>query len=312
MSETTLPPYYMFIEPLLRVMADHADGIAARDARELVADRMRLSEEERALTIPSGKGAVYRNRCGWAHDRLKRCGYSSSVRRGLWQLTQAGVALAAQHPSGLPEELVLEMHRTAHDVRLSPEPKESGEKRGASVGSPSVAASVATPDEQLEEALGAIRDSVRAELLRLVMEVDPGRFEQLVLDVLHEMGYGLNRDQVARTPISQDGGIDGVISLDRLGLEKVYVQAKRWQDNVGRPQIQAFFGALAGRRATKGVVITTSGFTKDAREYATRVSDSIVLVDGAKLADLMIEYGVGVSSVTRQVPAVDSDYFNED
>lgn len=128
---------------------------------------------------------------------------------------------------------------------------------------------------------------------------------------MHALGYGLDRSSLQQVGKSGDGGIDGIISLDRLGLEKVYVQAKRWQGNVGRPEIQSFFGALAGHRASKGVFITSSAFTKDARAYAAQVSDSLVLVDGHRLATLMIEHGVGVSHRTIRIARVDSDYFEE-
>ena len=131
------------------------------------------------------------------------------------------------------------------------------------------------------------------------------------MDLLHALGYGINRQDLQRVGRSGDGGIDGIISLDRLGLEKVYVQAKRWQNRVGRPEVQGFFGALAGRRAKKGVFITTSDFTHDAREFAESVSDQMVIIDGKRLTDLMIEFGVGVQHKALRVPAVDGDYFEE-
>jgi restriction system protein len=145
----------------------------------------------------------------------------------------------------------------------------------------------------------------------LIGESSPSFFENLVLDLLLAMGYGASRGSLQRVGGPGDGGIDGIISLDRLGLEKVYIQAKRWQASVGRPDVQAFYGALAGRRAKKGVFITTSGYTREAREFANTVSDTMVIVDGARLAALMIEHGVGVSHEPIRIARVDSDYFDD-
>jgi restriction system protein len=156
-----------------------------------------------------------------------------------------------------------------------------------------------------------MRKSVGAELLELLGRSSPTYFEAIVLDLLHKMGYGANRSDLQRVGGAGDGGIDGVISLDKLGLEKVYVQAKRWQNTVGRPEIQGFYGALAGQRANKGVFITTSGYTAQAVEFARSI-ERIVLVDGVRLADLMMDYEVGVTTNTVKVPKVDSDYFDEE
>jgi len=175
---------------------------------------------------------------------------------------------------------------------------------------PGTTSPVLSPDERLDGALLELNAAVGAELLELVMNNSPAFFEHLVLELLHAMGYGTSRTDLQRVGGSGDAGIDGIISLDRLGLEKVYVQAKRWQNSVGRPEVQGFYGALAGQRANKGVFITTSTFTAQAVEFANSV-ERIVLVDGAKLTELMIEHGVGVDHRTLKVPKVDSDYFEE-
>ncbi len=156
-----------------------------------------------------------------------------------------------------------------------------------------------SPDDRLEQAL--------KELLENLLQVSPARFEVIVLDVLHRLGYGGHRDDLQRVGGAGDGGIDGIISLDKLGLEKVYVQAKRWQNTVGRPELQAFYGALAGQKAKRGVFITTSGFTSQARDFAHSV-EGMVLVDGERLVHLMIENEVGVSSRLVKVPKLDMDY----
>jgi restriction system protein len=170
---------------------------------------------------------------------------------------------------------------------------------------------VASPTERIDRAVDEINQNVAEELLDLIGKSPPIFFENLVLDLLHRMGYGTSRADLRRVGGTGDGGIDGIISLDRLGLEKVYVQAKRWQGVVGRPAIQGFFGALAGRRAKKGVFITTSNYTREALEFAEQVSDSIVLVDGERLASLMIEHGLGVSHRSLKVAQIDGDYFDE-
>lgn len=167
-----------------------------------------------------------------------------------------------------------------------------------------------SPDDRLQEALDEIRESVSGELLELLGRVSPKYFEVVVLDVLHRLGYGTRRSDLQRVGGSGDGGIDGIISLDRLGLEKVYVQAKRWQQQVGRPEIQGFYGALAGQRADKGVFITTSSFSPQAKEFACSV-ERIILIDGRMLAEFMMDYEVGVTLRKIAIPRIDSDYFDE-
>jgi restriction system protein len=199
-------------------------------------------------------------------------------------------------------------------VRLRPAEQDDAEDRGdtgfVTPAPTTTPENVATPDDRLEGALTEIYDSVGEELLDSIANSSAAFFEELVLDVLQAMGYGIGRGEHLQTSGPGDAGIDGVISLDRLGLEKVYVQAKRWQNAVGRPEVQGFYGALAGQRATKGVFITTSQFTAQAVQFATSV-ERIVLVDGKQLVRLMMEYGVGVSHRTVRIPKVDSDYFED-
>lgn len=167
-----------------------------------------------------------------------------------------------------------------------------------------------SPEERIDSALREIERAVASELLERIFQAPPVFFEELVLELLHALGYGTSGADLQRLGGVGDAGIDGVISLDKLGFEKVYVQAKRWQGAVGRPEAQAFFGALAGRRAKKGVFITTSSFTREALEYGHQVSESVVLVDGTRLTSLMIEYGVGVTHYRIiRLPRVDGDYF---
>ena len=252
---------------------------------------------------------MYKNRAGWAHDRLKRAGLSSSPRHGFWKLTEAGFVYAASHSAPLPGEEVERLATDYMDVRLK---LGSGTEAAAPPQEATLSVSAtSSPDDRLEQALRELRDAVAIDLLDSLKRVSPGRFEVIVLDVLHRLGYGASRSDLQRVGGSGDGGIDGVISLDKLGLEKVYVQAKRWQGTVGRPELQAFYGALAGQKAKRGVFITTSGFTGQAIQFASSV-DGIVLVDGARLVGLMMDHEVGVSSRILKLPKIDSDYFDEE
>lgn len=304
-----VPTYDFFIEPVLRYLAGHPDGAPARDVHDAAAEALRLSDADRAELLPSGVQRVYKNRVGWAHDRLKRAGLSRSLRRGHWQLTVDGQAFARDHAAPLSPDLIEKLATENRDVRLRPA---NETLQPATTSGPTAVSERATasPDDRLEQAMSELRQAVAAELIDMLSQVSPEYFETIVLDLLHKMGYGTSRSDLLRVGRSGDGGIDGVISLDRLGLEKVYVQAKRWQGSVGRPEVQAFYGALAGQRANKGVFITTSTFSPQAVDFASSV-ERIVLVDGAKLAELMIEHEVGVTSRSFRVAKLDSDYFEE-
>ncbi|MCB9653136.1 MAG: restriction endonuclease [Deltaproteobacteria bacterium] len=300
-----IPTYDQFVWPLIKLLHEQPEGVRCADAYVALANRLGLDDDERAQFLPSGRQPVYQNRIGWANDRLKRSGYAESPRRGVWRITENGRTALAKYPDGPSDEQLQaivkvqgpwsEATNTTADI---PPGKNDAEAR--------------SPSERIDAAVADLNDSLASELLNVILAASPAFFEQLVLDVLAAMGYGASRSAIQRTGSSGDGGIDGIITLDRLGLEKVYVQAKRWQGKVGRPEIQAFFGALAGRRASKGVFITTSAFSREAQDFAEQVSDHIVLVDGRLLTSLMIEYGVGVSNERSiRVGRIDSDYFEE-
>ena len=299
-----VPTYDRFIEPILRYLVAHPEGALARDAHDAAALALGLTDAERAELLPSGVQTVYKNRAGWAHDRLKRHGYSTSLKRGVWKLTELGREFASANPPPLPAEVVERLAADKHDVRL----RQPIQTQPLDALSP--AQTTASPDDRLESALSELRQTVTAELLEMLAQVSPQYFETIVLDLLHRMGYGTSREDLQRVGGVGDGGIDGVISLDRLGLEKVYVQAKRWQGSVGRPEVQAFYGALAGQRSDKGVFITTSSFTQQAIDFARSV-ERVVLVDGEKLAGLMMEHEIGVSLRAVKIPKLNSDYFEE-
>jgi len=253
---------------------------------------------------------VYKNRAGWAHDRLKRAGLSSSPRRGYWKLTDKGFAYAQSQPTPLADDEVERLSVVDPLVPLRPLTAVDGDHDVRMIEEHNIRVSASTPDERLERALTEMRDATSEDLLETIGRGSPKFFETLVLDLLHAMGYGASRTDLQHVGRSGDGGIDGIVSLDRLGLEKVFVQAKRWQNSVGPESVQAFYGALEGRRANKGVLITTSSFTAGAIDFA-RLIEKIVLIDGARLADLMVEYGVGVSHRVVKIPKIDSDYFEE-
>lgn len=298
-----IPTYEKFIEPILRYLAAHPNGSPARDVYDASAAALQLSDADLQELVPSGAQATYKNRAGWGHDRLKRAGLSSSPRRGYWQLTSKGMDFVRQNPATLPTEVITQIATVANDVRLR-DPREPE-------AAPLPEDRIITPDERLGEALAELRAAVARELHETLARVSPAFFETIVLDVLHRLGYGANRSDLQRVGGTGDGGIDGIISLDKLGLEKVYVQAKRWQNSVGRPEIQAFYGALAGNRAKKGVFITTSTYTQQALDFARSV-EGIVLVDGPRLAELMIDNEIGVTARTLKIPKLDSDYFDEE
>ena len=304
-----VPTYPHFIEPTLRFLAAHPEGAAAKQVHDAAADVLQIDDDDRAERLPSGVQRVYKNRAGWAHDRLKRAGFSTSARRGYWQLTEAGLAFARDNPLPLSQEALGELATGHNNVRLRRFRDDASDHNEPATAAP-LDLETASPDDRLEQALGELKESVAEELLESLSQVSPEYFENIVLDLLHRMGYGTSRADLKRVGRAGDEGIDGVISLDRLGLERVYVQAKRWQSTVGRPEVQGFFGALAGQRANKGVFITTSDYSQQATDFANSV-DRVVLIDGAKLAKLMIDHEVGVTSRAVRVPKIDSDYFEE-
>lgn len=305
MSASAVPQSRAFFYPILRVLSEHQDGLRRRDIYEPVADVAKLSPAQRAEVLPGSPKKRYRHRIGWALNRLKNA--SCIERRSRlkhWQITQKGKDLLASSTDGFDEQT---MRGILREAARSTGSDASGENELIPTDS------VQTPEEQIETAIAELRAAVAKDLLERISQASPTFFEELVLRLLRAIGYGSDPEDLHHLGRSGDGGLDGVIALDKLGLEKVYVQAKRWQGPVGRPEVQAFYGALAGRRARKGVMITTSSFTREGRDFAQQVSDSLVLVDGTRLSTLMIDHSVGVTQhrVIR-LPRIDGDYFAED
>lgn len=293
--------------PVLTIL-NSGGPMKTSDCAELVANHLNLSIDDRAALLPSGTQRYIVNRTGWASWYMQQAGLVERPRRGVIAITNAGKELLAKNPSFINNALLetypiyLErMAKTTSGSQLEEKNTAAGDVEKAS------------PDEKIEEAFSHLNDSLALELREQMAKMDPFRFEQLVVDLLFAMGYGGSREEAARvTQKSNDEGIDGVINEDRLGLDVIYIQAKRWQNTVGRPEIQSFVGALAGKQASKGVFITTSDFGQGAVDYAKAVPQKVILINGARLAELMIEHNIGVTTTrTIALKRIDSDYFEE-
>lgn len=313
-----IPDYQSCMLPLLRYLNDGAEH-ALRETEEALADHLHLTPAERAELLPSGQQGIFKNRIGWARTYLKKAGLLGSPRRDVFRSTDRGrQALASSgsriwgarhwHPSqrastqsiwsSSPSSLNSATHRS---------------QKSTPVGLTQPLAPKTTPEEAIELAHQELREQLAQELLSRILSCSPSFFEQLVVELLVKMGYGGSRkDAGQRIGQTGDGGIDGIIKEDRLGLDTIFIQAKRWQGSVGRPEIQKFVGALQGQRARKGVFITTSAYTAEAVDYASRIDTKVVLIDGKQLASLMTDFDVGASvSASYVVKRVDSDYFEE-
>lgn len=271
--------------------------------QSLLADRFKLSEAERQEKLPSGQQTVFANRVAWAKTYLKKAGLIQQPSRGIIRISDEGRTVLARKPSRIDKDFLRSYPSFAEFVREASSPQVIQE-----------ATSSATPEEALEDAYLTLRKALADELLERVKSCSPEFFERLVVQLLVAMGYGGSlADAGQAIGRSGDGGIDGIIKEDKLGLDVVCLQAKRWDRTVGRPEVQAFAGSLEGYRARKGVMLTTSTFSKDAEEYAGRIERRIVLINGVQLADLMIDHGIGVAtSRTYPLKKLDQDFFEEE
>lgn len=314
-----LPTYDELMLPLLRALSDGAEHEVAA-LRDHLAAELKLTEEDRSALLPSGRQSYFDNRLGWAKTYLDKAGLVGSTRRGVYRITEAGKKVLAERPPALDKDFLTRFDAFREFINQQREAgAQGGVQGGAKVGAGSSPAASGTepqvtPEEQLESAYRQIRQKVEAELLATVLKASPQFFEKLVVELLVKMGYGGDVKDAGRAlGKSHDGGLDGVIKEDHLGLDAIYVQAKRWQNNVGRPELQSFAGSLESERARKGVFITTSAFTNEAKEYVKKIEKRIVLIDGARLTSLMFDFGIGVNSVTGyEIRRVDSDYFTEE
>jgi len=289
------------MRPLLEHLAD--GGIPSnRETIDALSKHFQLTDDELAELLPSGQQSVFMNRVAWAKAHLKKAVLLESPSRGLYKITPRGLEALAQSNQQINLKYLKQFEKysvgNASNSNTKDEPKPSD---------------TLTPSEHIEIGYQRIREEIEGELLSKIKESSPAFFEHLVVELLVAMGYGGSRKDAGQTiGRSGDGGIDGVIKEDRLGLDAIYIQAKRWEGVVGRPEIQKFAGALQGQRARKGVFITTSGFTKEAIEYVSMIDNKIVLMGGKELTGLMIDYDVGVSRIASyDVKRIDSDYFEE-
>lgn len=303
-----IPNYQSLMLPVLRLASDDEEHKFSH-AVDALADQLSLSDDERNELLPSGNQAVFTNRVGWARSYLKQAGLLASPKRGYFSITQKGKDLLATNPEKV-DVSVLEQYPEFIEFKNRKKDKTDQDSQTEI----SAEDDSQTPEDALASAYKKLRDNLTSEILSVVKDSSPSFFERLVVDLLVKMGYGGNRQDAGKAlGKSGDGGIDGIINEDRLGLDVIYIQAKRWEGSVGRPEIQKFAGALQGKRARKGVFITTSTFTKEAVGYASMIESKIILIDGEYLAKLMIEHNVGVSTVgIYEVKKIDSDYFDED
>jgi len=303
-----IPDYQSIMFPLLQLVSDKQEH-KFRDIIEKLASKFNLMDDERRELLPSGQQPIFDNRVGWAKTYLKKAGFLDSPKRATVVITQRGLDVLKQNPQEINVRFLrqfpefIEFQTTKRDS--SEEEQQLAEEVTAQ-----------TPEETLENAYQKIRKALAQDLLNKVIELPPTFFERLVVELLVKMGYGGSMKDAGKSiGRSGDGGIDGTIKEDKLGLDIIYIQAKRWQlgNIVGRPEIQKFVGALAGQGAKKGIFITTSTFTREAIEYIQRIDTKIILIDGEYLADLMINYDVGVTrSANYEIKRIDSDYFSED
>jgi len=301
-----IPDYQTLMLPLLRFAGDSNDH-TTREAVEVLATEFQLTPAERSELLASGQQAIFNNRVGWANSYLKKAGLLESPRRGALRITARGKQILSDNPTRID---VKYLERFPEFIEFRDASRNNRDK--ATTESVAVTTEQ-TPEEALELAHQSIRVGLAQDILSRILSCSPTFFERLVVELLVKMGYGgSRRDAGERIGQSGDGGIDGIIKEDRLGLDTIYIQAKRWQGSVGRPEIQKFVGALQGQRAKKGVFITTSSYTAEAIDYASRIDTKVVLIDGKLLANLMMDFDVGVSvSASYIVKRIDSDYFEE-
>lgn len=303
-----IPDYQSIMLPLLRQVADKKEH-KYRDLVEDMATVFNIIEEERKELLSSGLQAIFDNRVGWAKTYLKKAGLLDSPKRATFIITDLGLDILKQNPERIDAKFLRQFPSFREFQNAS---RNENETEEVFIEEPNTQ----TPEESLDTAYQRIRKSLASELLNKVVDLSPAFFERLVVELLVKMGYGGSiKDAGKAMGKSGDEGIDGTIKEDKLGLDIIYIQAKRWKHGnvVGRPELQKFVGALAGQGAKKGIFITTSNFTKEALEYTPRNETKIVLIDGGQLAQYMIDYNLGCTTQqTYEVKKIDSDYFGEE
>lgn len=297
-----IPDYQTLMLPLLEWLSD-GKVHTARQTYDHLIQLFNLTTDEANQLLPDSNQPIIENRVGWAKTYLKKAGLVDNSKRGIWQISELGLKFLKNKPTRITNE----------DLMHIPEFlsfKQSSHSSPTQTNQIKVE-SESTPTELMDLSYQRIRDALATEVLSAVKNCSPAFFERLVVDVMLALGYGgSRRDAGEATRIAKDGGIDGIIREDKLGLDMIYLQAKKWEGTVGRPEIQKFVGALQGERARKGVFITTSNFSCEAIEYVKHLDSKIILISGSQLAELMIDHNVGVSTrQTYEVKQIDSDYF---
>jgi len=300
-----VPPYHTLMLPLLKVMSGGNEMTTKQMSGEVV-QNLGLSIEALSERLPSGTQSAFDNRMGWARTYLFKAGLIERPRRATYAITETGKKLLANPPSEIDVDFLRSYEQFNQFISSSRSDKES-------LASTDVIDYELTPEEQIEKGVRQIQRELHVEVLDRVKQLPPEGFEQLVLRLLVGMGYGGSMADVQGVARGADGGVDGVVNQDQLGLDRIYIQAKRWEGSVGRPVIQGFVGALAGVGASKGVIMTTSTFAQPAQDYVRTLTDRrIVLVDGQRMSELMLKHGIGVSTKqTFVIQRMDEDFFLE-
>jgi restriction system protein len=312
----TIPDFQSIMLPLLEIVNDGKEH-RHREVSEALAAKFNLTEEEREELLPSGRQARFDNRVAWSGAYLKKAGLIENTGRGIFRITADGSELLKSNPTRIDIKLLMqypgiEEWRKPSSHKAGGDEAESFSNDGNGIGGATV--ETQTPEEVLESSYQELRQALAQELIDRIMTCSPKFFENLVVDLLVKMGYGGSRKDAGEAiGKGGDGGIDGIIKEDKLGLDALYIQAKRWNGTVGRPVVQAFAGSLEGQRAKKGIMISTSQFSQDAKDYVTRIEKKIILIDGEQLAQYMIDNNVGVAEIVNySVKRVDLDYFDEE
>lgn len=306
-----IPDYQSIMLPLLKLAGDRNEH-SLRETIETLAEEFKLTPSERKELLPSGQQAIFDNRVGWARTYLKKAGLLETTRRGYFCISDRGLKVLQNRPPTINNKFLEQFDEYLEFRNKRNSSQQESTQKNSIIETPEE--SLETPEESLESAYQKLREDLAAELLQAIFDCSPTFFERLVVDLLVKMGYGGSRKEAGQAlGKSGDGGIDGIIKEDKLGLDIIYIQAKRWEGTVGRPEIQKFAGALQGYRAKKGIFLTTSGFSKEAIEYVKYIDSKIILIDGERLSEYMIDYNVGASPIASyEIKRIDSDYFLEE
>ena len=304
----SIPKYHEFMLPILIVLSDGNEK-SITELKALMATEFKLGETELKELLPSGNQPIFDNRVGWARTYLKKALLIESPKRGIFKITSRGMDVLAEKPEAITANYLKRFDEFQEFQNVNKTDSDDNEEQFSEDSS-------ATPIELFEKSYKKLRNDLKVEVLEQILGCSPFFFEKLVVDLLINLGYGGSRKEAGEAfATTGDEGIDGVIKEDKFGLDLIYIQAKRWKGSscVGRPEIQKFAGALQGKRARKGIFLTTSYFSYEAKEYVKNIDSKIILIDGDELASLMLESNTGVSTESKyELKKIDMDYFSEE